>query len=662
MKKMFSSFLRRTGSVVMAAAILGSGAAVMMPVISESSITAEAASSGDFSYFDTTGGVFVWYTGKNSTVNFPSSIGGKKVVKIDLSFNYPEVVKTVNIPASVTKIDFFNYSKNNALTAVNVDSKNTKYTSVNGIVFNKNKDTLIYYPKYKTGTSYTIPSYVKKIDYCAFSNLYLEKVTVPKSVTSISFDAFEYTSSLKEIKVDSANTVYKDSNGILYSKNMDTLECYPQAKPASEFTVPQSVVWIRVFSFENASKLQKVNVGAQTSIMSFPGTMSALKEINVSSSNKYYKTVGGVLFDKNMSNLYLYPAAKTGDVYKVPDSVKTISSGTFENNKNLTGISMSKNLEKFYFGTLSSMNRIKEVAFFNSKTKFDDYYFTSKDKLKNIVVHGYNGSTAQTYAKNNSLKFQSITGTTATGITINKTALSAGVNESVQLSAVVKPFYATNKAVTWSSSKTNIATVSSGKITAKAVGSAVVTVKTNNGKTAKCNVTVKQAPKSVTLTKGVLTLGVGESFTLGSGVNNGAASAKRTYRTSNSSIVKMTNTEWTGVFKGVKPGVAYVTVRTYNGKESTCKVTVKQAPAWVKMAKSDVTMKVGQKMSVGAIIPDGSGCATRTYKLSSYNNGVVKLTKSNWNAEFVAQKAGYTSVTVQTYNGKTATCYITVKK
>lgn len=111
MKKMLSSILRRTGSAIMAAAILGSGAAVMLPVISESSITAEAASSGDFSYYETTGEVHVWYTGKNSTVSFPSSISGKKVVEVDLSFYYPEIVKTVNIPASVTTINFYHYSK-----------------------------------------------------------------------------------------------------------------------------------------------------------------------------------------------------------------------------------------------------------------------------------------------------------------------------------------------------------------------------------------------------------------------------------------------------------------------------------------------------------------------------------------------------------------------
>ena len=78
----------------------------------------------------------------------------------------------------------------------------------------------------------------------------------------------------------------------------------------------------------------------------------------------------------------------------------------------------------------------------------------------------------------------------------------------------------------------------------------------------------------MTISKGTVTIGVGEKFTVGSAVPNGSAAAKRTYRTSNSSVVKMTKTNWTGSFKAVKPGTAYVTVRTYNGKEASCKITV----------------------------------------------------------------------------------------
>lgn len=78
-----------------------------------------------------------------------------------------------------------------------------------------------------------------------------------------------------------------------------------------------------------------------------------------------------------------------------------------------------------------------------------------------------------------------------TGVSLNKTSATIEIGKTVQLSASVKPDNATNKGVTWSSSNTEIAIVSdSGSITAKATGTAIITAKTNNGKTATCKVTV----------------------------------------------------------------------------------------------------------------------------------------------------------------------------
>lgn len=71
---------------------------------------------------------------------------------------------------------------------------------------------------------------------------------------------------------------------------------------------------------------------------------------------------------------------------------------------------------------------------------------------------------------------------------------------SEKLNATVEPPEATNKTVTWESDKTGVATVEGGNVTAKAVGSANITVKTGDGsKTAKCAVTVTDAVKSVTV-------------------------------------------------------------------------------------------------------------------------------------------------------------------
>ena len=78
-----------------------------------------------------------------------------------------------------------------------------------------------------------------------------------------------------------------------------------------------------------------------------------------------------------------------------------------------------------------------------------------------------------------------------TGVKLDQTELSLYTGESKTLIATVQPSDATNKNVTWSSDKPEVATVENGKVTAKAAGTATITVTTEDGeKTATCTVTV----------------------------------------------------------------------------------------------------------------------------------------------------------------------------
>ncbi len=241
----------------------------------------------------------------------------------------------------------------------------------------------------------------------------------------------------------------------------------------------------------------------------------------------------------------------------------------------------------------------------------------------------------------------------AVNLSINKNSANLGVGEAIKLTA--------NTKVTWRTSNSALATVdANGNVKTKAVGTVWITGKASDGTEKACKITVKAAPKKVTITKGLLTLGVGEKYTLGSNINSGAACSKRTYRTSNSSVVKMTRTDWQGEFTAVKTGTAWVTVRTYNGKESSCKITVKAAPKSVKTSKGIMTLRQGDKAKLTSIVPEGTGCATRTFRTS--NSSVVKMTRTNWQGEFTAVNPGTAYVTVRTYNGKEACCKVTVTK
>jgi formylglycine-generating enzyme required for sulfatase activity len=76
------------------------------------------------------------------------------------------------------------------------------------------------------------------------------------------------------------------------------------------------------------------------------------------------------------------------------------------------------------------------------------------------------------------------------GVSLNKSALNLIVWETETLMATVSPANADNKAVTWNSNNTDVATVSNGTITALTLGSAIITVTTeDSGKTAACTVT-----------------------------------------------------------------------------------------------------------------------------------------------------------------------------
>ena len=332
----------------------------------------------------------------------------------------------------------------------------------------------------------------------------------------------------------------------------------------------------------------------------------------------------------------------------------------------VTGISLNKTSASVTKG--NSLTLTATITPSNATNK-SVTWTTSNSKVATVSngkVTAIAAGTAKITAKTNNGKTAVCTVTVknpavaATSIKLDKTSTTLGKGETITLKATIAPSDTTNKTVTWTTSNSSVVTVSNGSVTAKNNGTATITARTSNGKTATCKITVRNAPTKITLTKGILTIGVGESYTLGSGIDEGAGCATRKYRTSNSSIVRMTRTDWNGVFTGVKPGVAYVTVRTYNGKESTCKVTVKAAPSSVTISKKNLTLKVGQTATLSCSVPSNAGCATRTFRTS--NASVVKMTKTNWTGSFKAMKPGVAYVTVRTYNGKESTCKVTVVK
>ena len=232
-------------------------------------------------------------------------------------------------------------------------------------------------------TSVTIPNSVLNIGDSAF--LYcssLTSVIIPDSVTIIGEDAFFGCGSLTAINVYSGNQSYSSDDGVLFNKNKTELICCPGGK-SDEYVIPDSVRSIGDYAFANCRSLISVTIGDSVLNIgdkAFPGCIS-LTEINVDSGNQNYSSDDGVFFNKNKTELICCPGGKSGE-YVIPNSVLNIGDYAFAYCSSLTSVTIP-----------DSVTSIGEGAFSDC-----DY----------LTIYGYSGSVAETYAKENEIKFVSL--------------------------------------------------------------------------------------------------------------------------------------------------------------------------------------------------------------------------------------------------------------
>ena len=242
--------------------------------------------------------------------------------------------------------------------------------------------------------------------------------------------------------------------------------------------------------------------------------------------------------------------------------------------------------------------------------------------------------------------------TVPTGIKLNKTDIVLGTTESYALSTTV-----TNgnlSQVTFSTGNKKIATVDeNGKITAVGVGTSKITAKTYNGKTASCTVTVKKLADSITLNKTSITLGVGEKYDLNSSIPNNTAAYYRLYYSNNTAIAPVQKAG--GLVTAKTAGTTTIRCKLSNGKEAICKVTVKSAPSRVTVSDKSATLKVGQSKTLKATLNNNAYSYRSTWTSSNTYVATVNST-----GKISAKSQGTATITYKTYNGKTASCKLTV--
>lgn len=296
------------------------------------------------------------YIGEEENITIPAKINGLTVTTIGKGAFVQTGMGSLNIPASITDIKP-NAFKLSGFNKIEVDKNNSNYTSINGVLFSKDKTVLFAYPKENSATSYIIPDGVKIIESTAFmgaSNL--NNIVIPDGVTTIKENAFYLWSNLKNVSIPtSVKSIGRDAfdfsvcskvnNGYYISNYLIGAD----NEINGNFTIKDGTRLVADSALRGIENLESITIPASVEIIGDCALLNfsidgKLKSITVSKANKNFSSENGVLFNKNKTELIYYPFGKEDTIYTVPSTVTKLAKVSFNDCK-LSKLNLPDNLK-----------------------------------------------------------------------------------------------------------------------------------------------------------------------------------------------------------------------------------------------------------------------------------------------------------------------------
>ena len=340
---------------------------------------AYAAGESDFTIQD---GVLIKYNGSGGDVTIPDGVTGIGYG----AFADCKSVTSVTIPASVTgyvSTDDFEGCTN--LKSIIVDPENTEYSSEDGVLYDKNKTKLVICPAVK------------------------ETVTVPASVTYIYNDAFDGCTNLKSIVIDPGNTEYSSEDGVVYDKDKTTLMICPLAKET--VTIPASVTSVEYDAFDGCMKLKSISVDPQNTKFSSEGSILynkaktfiekcpfGIENVTLANSveyigqNEFYRdtVLKSITLPNSVTSIGYNAFTFCSSLAKItiPDSVTFIGGSAFEDCTSLKSVSIPSSVTEIGGDAFRNCSSLREITIPNSVISIGGDAFFGCDYLETVYFTG----------------------------------------------------------------------------------------------------------------------------------------------------------------------------------------------------------------------------------------------------------------------------------
>lgn len=389
-------------------------------------------------------------------------------------------------------------------------------------------------------TDITIPASIRRLGTAAFENTGLTHVTIPDTVQQVDPAVFQNCTSLVSVKLPNGITeidqyLFANCISLQHVDMPDTITkiniyAFHNCTSLTSLALPEGLTSLSVGCFEKCYNLQHVVV--PPSVINFPkDDVGVYNPFKYSPVTVYVQrgSTGDRFFNNNLAELQASATASGGSLKVVtldsvadPASIDVSSlelidagrqisvAGKFRIGSylNVQPLTSGSDYDAFSAKANSKAFQAYDLSLLPSGTTASGPFtltigqpdsYSSSAKL-----YDANGAIATDYSSDCFIATLSALGpvalidvneatgdTAVTSVKLNRSALSLEVGKTGKLSATVLPASAADKSITWSSSNTDVASVSrNGTVNAKKAGTAVITATATNGKSASCTVTV----------------------------------------------------------------------------------------------------------------------------------------------------------------------------
>lgn len=299
------------------------------------------------------------------------------------------------IPENIISIGWYAFNGCDKLIKFTADSNNQFYsTDERGVLFNKDKTTLIKYPSSNVTTDYSVPDSVKTIKQDSFGECEnLTSITLSENIVSIEYYAFDECPNLKRVNISDISSWCNIDFGIMYSNPMSHgADLYLNNQKVTELVFPENVKEIKQFAFYRCRSITKVILPdsiTKINASTFEGCIN-LKSITIPD------TVTSI-------RKYAFNGCRSLESIELPDSIKSIGMYSFMGCTNLKSVTLPDNLTDLFYYSFDncenlesvtipvSLKTIQKNTFYNCTSLTDVYYSGTKEQWENMEIE--NGNT-----------------------------------------------------------------------------------------------------------------------------------------------------------------------------------------------------------------------------------------------------------------------------